>query len=101
TALAAAAMAPNLLATILATQVQEHEGSHGSWQAEWPTFSALALVTSGALAAIASIAESLEIDGERMRANLGETRGMIMADAVALALTAKLGKQQAQEIVAA
>jgi 3-carboxy-cis,cis-muconate cycloisomerase len=101
TALAAAAMAPNLLATILAMQVQEHEGAHGSWQAEWPTFSALALVTSGALAAIASIAESLEIDGERMRANLGETRGMIMADAVALALTAKLGKQQAQEIVAA
>jgi 3-carboxy-cis,cis-muconate cycloisomerase len=99
TALAAAAMAPNLLSTILAAQVQEHEGAHGSWQAEWPAFSMLALVTSGALAATVRIAEGLEIDSERMRANLGETRGMIMADAVSLALTPKLGRQQAQQIV--
>jgi 3-carboxy-cis,cis-muconate cycloisomerase len=101
TALAAAAMAPNLLSTILAAQVHEHEGAHGSWQAEWPAFSMLALVTSGALAATVRIAEGLEIDSERMRANLGETRGMIMADAVSLALTPKLGRQQAQQIVEA
>ncbi len=37
TALAAAAMAPNLAATIFAAQVQDHERSAGAWHAEWPT----------------------------------------------------------------
>ena len=75
-ALAAATIAPNLVATILAAQVQEHERALGGWQAEWPTFPALALVTSGALAAIVDIAEGLEVDGERMRVNLAQTRGL-------------------------
>jgi 3-carboxy-cis,cis-muconate cycloisomerase len=98
-ALAAATIAPNLLATIMAAQVQEHERALGGWQAEWQAFPALALVTSGALYAIVDIAQGLEIDGERMRVNLGETRGLIMAEAVAFALGAKLGKQEAHKIV--
>ena len=40
-----AAIAPQLCATILAAQVQEHERAAGAWAAEWPTFPALALVT--------------------------------------------------------
>jgi 3-carboxy-cis,cis-muconate cycloisomerase len=100
TALAAATIAPNLLATIMAAQVQEHERAMGGWQAEWPTFPALALVTSGALNAIVDIAQGLEVDSERMRVNLAQTRGLIMAEAVALALGAKLGKPEAHRIVA-
>ncbi len=98
-ALAAATIAPNLVATILAAQVQEHERALGGWQAEWPTFPALALVTSGALAAIVDIAQGLEVDGERMRVNLAQTRGLIMAEAVSFALGTKLGKQEAHRIV--
>jgi len=99
TALAAATIAPNLLATIMAAQVQEHERALGGWQAEWPTFPALALVTSGALAAIVDISQGLEVDSERMRVNLAQTRGLIMAEAVAFALGAKLGKPEAHRIV--
>jgi 3-carboxy-cis,cis-muconate cycloisomerase len=98
-ALAAATIAPNLAATIVAGLVQEHERGVGGWQAEWPTFPALALVTSGALHAIVDIAEGLEVDAERMRANLGETRGRIMAEAVAFALAAKVGKEEAHRIL--
>jgi 3-carboxy-cis,cis-muconate cycloisomerase len=98
-ALAAATMAPNLTATILAAQVQEHERGINGWQAEWPAFSALALITSGAVSAIAEIAQGLEVDSERMRLNLGTTRGQIMAEAAALALGAKLGKSEANRIV--
>src|SRR5712691_11756140 len=98
-ALAAATIAPNLAATILAAEVQEHERALGGWQAEWPTFPALALVTSGAVAAIVDIAQGLEIDSERMRVNLGATRGQIMTEAVTFALAGKLGKQQARTIV--
>jgi 3-carboxy-cis,cis-muconate cycloisomerase len=99
TALAAATIAPNLLATILAAQVQEHERALGGWQAEWPTFPALALVTSGAVNAIADIAQGLEVDSERMRINLDETHGLIMAEAVSLALGAKVGKSEANKLV--
>jgi 3-carboxy-cis,cis-muconate cycloisomerase len=98
-ALAAATIAPNLLATIMAALVQEHERALGGWQAEWPTFPALALVTSGAVNAIVDIAEGLEVDSERMRANLGATYGLIMAEAVSFALGAKVGKPEAHKLV--
>jgi 3-carboxy-cis,cis-muconate cycloisomerase len=98
-ALAAAAIAPQLVATILAAEVQEHERALGAWQAEWPTFTALALVTSGALAAVADIAQGLEVDPDRMRSNLDLTHGLIMAEPISFALAAKIGKPEAHEIV--
>src|SRR2546430_1926119 len=101
TALAAATMAPNLAATIFAAQVQDHERSAGPWQAEWPTLPNLLLVTSGALAAIVDIAERLPVDVARMRANLEATGGLIMAEAVAMALAEKIGKSEAHHLVEA
>jgi 3-carboxy-cis,cis-muconate cycloisomerase len=99
TALAAATMAPNLAATIFAAQVGDHERSAGPWHAEWPTLPALLLVTSGALASIVDIAEGLQVDVARMRANLDSTGGLIMAEAVAMALAEKVGKQKAHHLV--
>ncbi|MDB5515385.1 MAG: 3-carboxy-cis,cis-muconate cycloisomerase, partial [Tardiphaga sp.] len=101
TALAAATMAPNLAATIFAAQVQDHERSAGPWHAEWPTLPTLQLVTSGALTAIVDIAEGLEVDAARMRLNLDETHGLIMAEAVTMALAEKLGKSDAHHLVEA
>ena len=100
-ALAAATMAPNLAATIFAAQVQDHERSAGPWHAEWPTLPTLLLVTSGALAAIVDIAEGLEVDTARMRTNLDATSGLIMAEAVAMALAEKVGKSDAHHLVEA
>jgi 3-carboxy-cis,cis-muconate cycloisomerase len=101
TALAAATMAPNLAATIFAAQVQDHERSAGPWHAEWPTLPMLLLVTSGALAAIVDIAEGLEVDAARMRVNLDATGGLIMAEAVTMALAEKIGKSEAHHLVEA
>src|SRR5580704_14157604 len=101
TALAAATMAPNLAATIFAAQVQDHERSAGSWHAEWPTLPTFLLVTSGALAAIVDIAEGLEIDAARMRVNLDATGGLVMAEAVTMALAEKIGKSEAHHLVEA
>jgi 3-carboxy-cis,cis-muconate cycloisomerase len=97
--LACAAIAPQLCATILAAEVQEHERAAGAWAAEWPTFPALALVTSGALASVVDIAEGLDVDAERMRANLDITGGQIMAEAVAFRLADKIGKSDAHKLV--
>jgi 3-carboxy-cis,cis-muconate cycloisomerase len=101
TALAAAIMAPNLAATIFAAQIQDHERSAGPWHAEWPTLPNLLLVTSGALAGIVDIAEGLEVDVARMRINLDATNGLIMAEAVAMALAEKIGKNEAHHLVEA
>src|SRR5437660_7897756 len=99
TALAAATMAPNLAATIFAAQVGDHERSSGPWHAEWPTLPMLLLVTSGALAAIVDIAEGLQVDVARMRVNLEATDGLIMAEAVTMALAEKIGKREAHHLV--
>jgi 3-carboxy-cis,cis-muconate cycloisomerase len=101
TALAAAAMAPNLAATIFAAQVQDHERSAGPWHAEWPTLPTLQLVTSGALSAIVDLAEGLEVDAARMRVNLDATHGLIMAEAATFALAEKIGKSDAHHLVEA
>src|SRR5438876_3234815 len=100
-ALAAATMAPNLAATMFAAQVGDHERSAGPWHAEWPTLPMLMLVTSGALAAIVDIAEGLEVDTARMRANLHATQGLIMAEAVSMALAEKIGKSNAHHLIEA
>ncbi len=99
TALAAATMAPGLAATIFAAQVQEHERSAGPWHAEWPTLPMLLLVTSGALAATVDIAEGLEVDTARMRVNLEATHGLIMAEAVTMALAETIGKSEAHHLI--
>ncbi len=100
-ALAAATMAPNLAATLFAAQVQDHERSAGPWHAEWPTLPTLQLVTSGALAATVDIAEGLEVDVDRMRANLDSTHGLIMAEAVAMALAETIGKSESHHLIEA
>ena len=99
-ALSAAMIAPNLAATILNAQIQEHERSVGGWQAEWATFPALALVVSGALRAVVEIAEGLTVDVERMKANLDASGGLVFAEAVTFALAEKLGRAEAHELVA-
>jgi len=98
-ALACAAMAPPLAAAIMSAQVHEHERASGAWQTEWPTFPALLLTVSGALAGVALIGQGLEVDNERMRANLDATRGLIMADAASHALAGKLGKPIADQVM--
>ena len=98
-ALSAAAVAPNLVATLLGTLVQEHERAPGGWHTDWMTFPALALVTSGALAAVVEIAQGLEIDVERLRANLELTGGQIMAEALSFALAEKIGRADAHALI--
>jgi 3-carboxy-cis,cis-muconate cycloisomerase len=98
-AVSAAMIAPQLVATILACETQEHEHALGSWQAEWATFPALALVTSGALSAVADLAQGIEVDPDRMRSNLDISQGLIMAEAITVALAGKVSRPEARKLV--
>jgi 3-carboxy-cis,cis-muconate cycloisomerase len=99
--LSAATRAPGLVATMLSAMVQEHERGLGGWHAEWTALPELMVLTAGALAHMADTMSGLEIDPARMRANLDVTNGLIMAEAVSMALAAKIGKAQAHEQVEA
>jgi 3-carboxy-cis,cis-muconate cycloisomerase len=98
-ALAAAARAPGLVATLLSAMVQEHERGLGGWQAEWETLPELCVLAAGALRQTVETMEGMEVDPARMRANLEATRGRILAEAASMALAARVGRSQAHEIV--
>ncbi len=98
-ALAAAKRVPGLVATMLAAMPQEHERGLGGWQAEWETLPEIFLLTSGALHRMVEVAEGLDVDAERMRANLDVTRGLIFAEAVSMALARHVGRQRAHHLV--
>ena len=98
-ALAAANMVPNLTAALLAAQGQEHERGLDEWSPDTLMIPAIALASSGALAAVVAVAERLEIDGERARVNIAATYGVVMAQPVAAALAAKIGREEANRIV--
>ncbi|HEY2318543.1 MAG TPA: lyase family protein [Solirubrobacteraceae bacterium] len=69
-ALACAKRTPGLVATALATMEQEHERAAGAWQAEWGTYAELLALTGSAAAWARELLENLEVDAERMGANL-------------------------------
>jgi 3-carboxy-cis,cis-muconate cycloisomerase len=99
-AIAAAVRAPGLVATMLSAMPQEHERGLGGWQAEWTTLPELVLLTAGASRAVATLLEHLQIDQNRMRANLEATAGLIASEAVAMALAVHLGRHEAHRLVA-
>lgn len=69
-ALSAAGRAPGLVASILSGLPQAHERGLGGWQAEGPVLAELFLIADGALAAMATVAEGLEVDEAAMARNL-------------------------------
>ncbi|MBM3597177.1 MAG: 3-carboxy-cis,cis-muconate cycloisomerase [Alphaproteobacteria bacterium] len=97
--LAAATRAPGLVATMLSAMVQEHERGLGGWHAEWETLPELCRLMAGALHQMAETMAGLELDPVRMRANLDATNGLIMAEAVTIALGSALGRLAAHELV--
>lgn len=68
--LSAAMRTPNLAATILIALPQEHERGLGGWQIEAPVLAELYQLTHGALTALVTVVEGLEVDSDRMFANL-------------------------------
>ena len=98
-ALACAQRVPGLVATIHSAMVQEHERAAGPWQAEWETFSDLLRLVGAEAAWGREMLEALEVDPERMRSNVEAAGDIVMAEGVATALAAQLGRGPAHELV--
>jgi 3-carboxy-cis,cis-muconate cycloisomerase len=97
----AAARAVNALVPVMfGSMTADHERATGPWQSESLALPQCVALTAGALAHARSIAESMTVDTERMRRNLDLTGGLIMAEAIATALAAPLGRAAAEAAVA-
>ena len=84
-----------LLATIATSGNHDHERGSGAWHAEWLSLADMFILTSGALERMGDILDGLDVNTARMRANLELTNGMIMAEAVMMALAPEIGRAEA------
>lgn len=98
-ALSAAMRAPHLVGMLFGGMVQEHERALGGWQAEWEALPELARLAGGALAQITAIVTDIEVDTDRLARNLALTDGLIMGEAVMLALGDRIGRLDAHTLV--
>jgi adenylosuccinate lyase len=78
---------------LLEGMVQIHERDGRGWKAEWVAFPEVCLLTGVALETAIGLLSGLEVDVDRMGANLGSAAG---SEQVLATLTARLGKHEAQ-----
>jgi len=96
---AAARLAMAAVPAVVAGAVQEHERAAGGWQAEWEAVPQLFRLTASACAWTHRLLSHLDVDAGRMRGNLDLAGGMIMAEALTMALAEKIGREEAYRLV--
>jgi adenylosuccinate lyase len=77
-------------------QVQLHERDGRAWKAEWVALPEVCLLTSAALRLGIACVDGLEVDADRMRANVGAAQGLLASERILGTLSARLGKHRAQ-----
>ena len=99
-ALAGARLATGIVPVILHAMTNEHERAVGGWQAEWVAIPDLFRYAAGVVERVRSAVHGVQIDPERMRANL-DGGGLLMAEALMVALARHWGRPEAQRVVQA
>ena len=87
--------------TLYRAMAGEHERAAGAWHAEWEALSEVLALTGGAAAAVRETTEGLDVYPEKLRQNLDETGGMLMAENVTTVVADRLGRLEAHEMVGA
>ncbi|WP_095097079.1 3-carboxy-cis,cis-muconate cycloisomerase [Pseudomonas sp. Irchel 3A5] len=97
--ISASVRAPGLVATMFAAMPQEHERSLGLWHAEWETLPELCCLVSGSLQQALQVIPALEVNAEQMLTNLDSTQGLVLAEAVSIALAQRIGRDAAHHLI--
>lgn len=79
--------------------VSEHERDGRAWKTEWLLLPEACLAFSASCALGVDMLERLEIDTARMTANLASHKGYLMSEPVLRALSDRLGKHTAHDVV--
>ncbi|MBI3042085.1 MAG: adenylosuccinate lyase [Betaproteobacteria bacterium] len=86
-------------AFMLECMVIEHERDGSAWRGEWKALPESCLMAGGLLATMKYVLSGLVVDAERMRRNLDLLGGFLLSERVMFALSDKVGKQTAHELV--
>ena len=87
-------------ASVLAGGIaHEHERAVGAWHAEWEALSGALAFAGAAVAAAVDAVTGLQVDTDRMRANLEASGGVVLGERISFALTPRLGRREAHAIV--
>ena len=84
---------------MLDAMVADHERATGPWQLEWVALPQAFIASAGALGQTRFMASGLIVDPDRMRRNLDLTGGLIVAEAVMMALAKHIGRGAAHDVV--
>jgi 3-carboxy-cis,cis-muconate cycloisomerase len=99
-AIAAAQLAIGTVPVVLSAMAQEHERGAGGWQTEWVAIPNAFRHTLRAATHLRSAVVTLDVHPDRMRANLEEAAGALMAESLATALATHVGRPEAMRLVA-
>jgi 3-carboxy-cis,cis-muconate cycloisomerase len=88
-----------LVPLLLNAMAQDHERATGPWQSEWLALPQIFVLSAGALDHGTVLAEGLTVDAPKMRRNLDLHEGLIMAEAVMMALAEAIGRDTAHHVV--
>jgi 3-carboxy-cis,cis-muconate cycloisomerase len=97
--LAAARGVHALVPMMFSAMAQDHERATGPWQSEWLALPQIFVLSAGALEHGALLARGLTVDAAQMRRGLDLQEGLIMAEAVMMALAEKIGRDAAHHTV--
>ena len=97
--LAAANRVPALMSSVYQSMVQDHERALGAWHAEWLAIPEIFQLCAGVLERNNEVLQGIEVNADAMQRNLDCTHGLIMAEAVMMALAAKIGRLNAHHLV--
>jgi len=86
--------------TLIAALPQEHERAVGAWHSEWPALTGALAFTGGAAEATLRALDGLEVDAERMRANMELSGDAVIAEQASFLLAERVGRREAYELVA-
>ncbi len=92
-------IAASQLPAILAAMQGRHERAAGEWQVEWDVVPTLFCLAGGSLTAITTVVAGLVVDEERMLRNLAQDGGLIMAEALMMAIAPTVGRAEAHHLV--
>jgi len=98
--IAAAGIVRQHAGLMFAAMPADHERATGPWHLEWMALPEAFLATGAALKHARGMLAGLIVEPERMRRNLELTGGLIVAEAVMMALAEHTGRQEAHHIVA-
>jgi adenylosuccinate lyase len=94
-----ARLVPPQAHVLLDAMIGEHERDGRSWKAEWVALPEICLLVGTALEVAHDVLDGLDVDVERMAANVEAQRHALASERLLVAMTQRIGKHSAQQLL--